>query len=275
MSVSDTYEPVLTTGDGSEDEFDFDFLIFNDTDLEVALVDPDTLAATDQTLGVDYSVTIDTTTPGGTVTFDTPPEDGTLVSIRRNVPITQTTDIPAGGLFREVQIENALDKNVLIMQQLQEQIDRAILQSPYSSITGVVLPAPLADAFIGWNSAGDELENKTLVDLSAVEKASTADAQAGTNDDKYMTPLKTKEAIEANASMATRGTFINSGLTAGKLTVTHNKALTAPYSAIVKVFDNSGKEVLPDEITGATNSFEINLTSFGTLSGTWGYAYIA
>ena len=73
---------------------------------------------------------------------------------------------------------------------------------------------------------------------------------------------------------ATRGTFVDGDLSSGVLTVTHNKALSAPYSVDVHIFDNNNLEILPDDITGATNSFTVDLTSFGTLTGTWGYVYI-
>jgi hypothetical protein len=76
------------------------------------------------------------------------------------------------------------------------------------------------------------------------------------------------------AATATRGTFVNGDLSTGVLTVTHSKALSAPYSVTCKVFDNNAKEIIPDAITGLTNTFTIDLTSYGTLSGTWGYIYI-
>jgi hypothetical protein len=77
-----------------------------------------------------------------------------------------------------------------------------------------------------------------------------------------------------NPYVPVRATFTNASLTAGVLTITHNLALSAPYSIWVVIFDNTYKQVYPDEITGATNTVAIDLTSFGTLTGTWGYAYV-
>lgn len=197
MSVTETYEPVLLETDGIETDFDFDFSVFDDTDVVVALVDPDTLVATAQTLGVDYTVTLNTSTVGGTVVFGTAPADGQLVSIRRDIPTTQGTDIPSGGLFRESQIENALDKAILLIQQLEESISRALLQNPYTTALGLELPAPEAGTVLGWNDAEDAFENKTLVDLAAVALASQAQAEAGVNNTVYMSALRTKQAIDA------------------------------------------------------------------------------
>lgn len=197
MSVTETYEPVLLETDGIETDFDFDFSVFEDTDVVVALVDPDTLVATAQTLGVDYTVTLNTSTVGGTVVFGTAPADGQLVSIRRDIPTTQGTDIPSGGLFRESQIEKALDKAILLIQQLEEQIARALLQNPYTTALSLGLPAPEAGTVLGWNDDEDALENKTLVDLAAVALATQAQAEAGVNNTVYMSALRTKQAIDS------------------------------------------------------------------------------
>lgn len=67
------------------------------------------------------------------------------------------------------------------------------------------------------------------------------------------------------------GTFVNGDLVSGVLTVTHNWGLTAPYPVFVAIFDNTNKQVLPSQVTGATNSVQVDLSSFGTLTGTWGY----
>lgn len=198
MSVTETYEPVLLETDGSETDFDFDFSVFAGTDVVVALVDPDTLEVLDTPeLGVDYTVTLNTSTVGGTVVFGTAPADDQLVSIRRNIPTTQSTDIPSGGLFRESQIENALDKAILLIQQLEESVSRALLQSPYSEALDLQFPAPVAGTVLGWNSAEDGLENKTPNTEAYITKASTAMAEAGTDNSSYMTSLKTDEAIQA------------------------------------------------------------------------------
>lgn len=76
---------------------------------------------------------------------------------------------------------------------------------------------------------------------------------------------------QVKASQLKRATFVNGDLSTGKLTITHNLGLSAPYSVIVVIFDNNSKQIIPDEVTGATNTVEIDLTSYGTLSGTWGY----
>jgi len=61
--------------------------------------------------------------------------------------------------------------------------------------------------------------------------------------------------------------FTNGDLSSGVLTVTHNLGSTYP---VVEVYDNNGKVITPDEITYVnTNSITVDLSSFGTISGTW------
>lgn len=74
-------------------------------------------------------------------------------------------------------------------------------------------------------------------------------------------------------SGAILGTFTNATLSSGILTITHNLALTAPYSINVLIFDNENKQVMPKEVTGAANSVAVDLTPYGTITGTWGYSY--
>ena len=90
---------------------------------------------------------------------------------------------------------------------------------------------------------------------------------AGANALEFFTP--------AGGATLTRATFTNASLTAGVLTITHSAALSAPYTVMVVIFDNNGKQIIPDEITGAANTVAVDLSSYGTIAGTWGYGYIA
>ena len=71
-----------------------------------------------------------------------------------------------------------------------------------------------------------------------------------------------------------RGTFTDSDLTTGKLTITHSKNLSAPYSILILIFNDSGRQIMPDEITGTANAIEIDISSYSTITGTWGYVYV-
>lgn len=64
-----------------------------------------------------------------------------------------------------------------------------------------------------------------------------------------------------------RSTFTGASLSAGILSVTHN--LGQKYVQVT-VIDNTDKPVLPDDITyNSTTSLSVDLTSFGSITGTW------
>ena len=66
---------------------------------------------------------------------------------------------------------------------------------------------------------------------------------------------------------AYRLAFDNGDLSSGILTVTHN--LDQDY-VLVQVYNNNKKVIIPDEIESKTsNSIEIDLSSYGAITGTW------
>lgn len=77
-----------------------------------------------------------------------------------------------------------------------------------------------------------------------------------------------------NAIFAHKATFVNGDLAAGILTVTDTAGLTAPYMRHIKFFDNLGQEIWPDAVVCASNSWTADFTSYGTLTGTWGWIQV-
>jgi len=61
--------------------------------------------------------------------------------------------------------------------------------------------------------------------------------------------------------------FTNADLSSGVLTVTHS--LSTQFVLTV-VYDNNNKQIIPDDVTAtSTSACAIDLSSFGTISGTW------
>src|SRR3972149_7718615 len=75
----------------------------------------------------------------------------------------------------------------------------------------------------------------------------------------------TGTSVSAGASYTT--SFTNASLSSGILTVTHSLGIQYVNFTI---YDNNGKMILPDDATATSTSvLTIDLTSYGTLSGTW------
>ena len=67
-------------------------------------------------------------------------------------------------------------------------------------------------------------------------------------------------------------TFTNASLSSGILTVTHG---LGTKNCVVSVKDNNDKDLAPDDITSSATTVVVDLTSHGTLTGTWSITIVA
>lgn len=146
-------------GDSSQTEFPFTFKIFDATDILVTVVNFAGVT-TDLVYGVDYDVDVNAnqdSSPGGTVNY---PLSGSALpstselAIIGNLPYDQPLDLPSGGSFPPVSIENEHDRTVMQIQQLVEITDRA-LKVPATSDAETELPTPEAGKVLGWDEDGN------------------------------------------------------------------------------------------------------------------------
>jgi len=146
-------------GNGAVDTYSYTFKIFAATDLEVTVRDDDDV---ETVLGypADYTVTGAGIASGGTIVLTAGDlDDGFALTIRRVVSLVQSTDIRnQSSLFPEV-IENEFDRLVMIDQQQQDEIARAV-KVPVTALPSLdtAFPPPGAGKFIRWNVAGTALE---------------------------------------------------------------------------------------------------------------------
>lgn len=193
MTLQKTKNKITVTANGSETTFSFDFRIDEESHVVIYYdgVEQDptpsfTIAASD--LGEEA---------GGDIVFDSAPPACDL-TILRSVPYNQQTDYRPYDNFSAETHEAALDKIVMLAQQLDEQVLRAIL-SPVTSDLAIELPSPDAGKTLKWNSAEDNLENSTYdpdeaqVDATAAKNAAEA-AQAAAE-----TAQSNAETAESNA----------------------------------------------------------------------------
>lgn len=89
------------------------------------------------------------------------------------------------------------------------------------------------------------------------------------------TGASTATAARTNLGAAgvAKGSFTNASLTAGVLTITHN--LGNQYPMVVIANNDNAAIAYPDGISfTSTSACNVDLTSFGTLTGTWNYTVI-
>jgi len=149
------------TGNGVTTAFPFSFKVFAATD--VTATRADTLGAeTGLVLNTDFTVALNAdqdAAPGGTVTLAAPLSTGYRLVVSSAVPNLQPTDITNNGGFYPRVIEDALDRHVAQVQQIDEKVGRALKVAITSPLGDQALPSPVAGMLIGWNESSDGLKN--------------------------------------------------------------------------------------------------------------------
>ncbi|HBE9081436.1 hypothetical protein ABQ381_12565 [Serratia fonticola] len=116
MTVSTEVSREEYTGNGVTTDFDYRFRVFSAEDLVVSVADT-TETISVLTLNTDYTVTGAGSRNGGKVKLSSPLAFNWRISIERELPVTQETDIRnQGNFFPEVH-EDAFDKLTMLIQQ--------------------------------------------------------------------------------------------------------------------------------------------------------------
>jgi len=158
MTVSSTNTKNSYSGDDSTVVFAYTFKVFDDDDIQVILRNDTTGAETVQTKTTHYSVSGVGNTGGGNITFVTAPATGETVVLLRAIPLTQTTDYTPNDPFPAATHEDALDRLTFIVQDQQEELDRAIKISKTNTITSpefTVGATTRANKIFAFDSSGD------------------------------------------------------------------------------------------------------------------------
>lgn len=276
MSVASLTRKQQFTLDGATADYTFTFRALTSAPTDIKCISTTNGTDTIRVYTTEYSVAVNASGIGGTLTLVSPSTVGKgTLTIYRETTNKQESDYNDYNQFPAETVEQDLDIRTLVSQELSEELDRGLTLPISVSGVSAELPVPSADKVLGWNSAATAIENKTFTPSTSFEKALAADAVAGTNDAKYLTPTMATIMIATFApTIVFTGTFTTTTLSSGVLVITHSKALTSPFAIDFRVFDNTFKEVLPDTVLGSTNKVEVDLNSYGTIAGTWGYRYI-
>ncbi|ANS05562.1 tail fiber protein [uncultured Mediterranean phage] len=157
MTISTTIIKNSYSGDGSTTVFAYAFKIVTTADIQV-IIRSSAGVETVKTLTTHYSVSGAGVATGGNVTMETAPASGETLIIRRATTQTQAVDLVENDPFTADSVEGAFDKNLAILQELQEQADRSIKVSRTATITSSEITDSAADRAsktLGFDSSGD------------------------------------------------------------------------------------------------------------------------
>ena len=159
MTISSTTVKNSYSGDGSTSAFSYTFKIFANSDLQV-IIRSSTGAETVKTITTHYTVSGAGDANGGSVTFTSEniPASGETVVIRRAVPQTQSIDYIANDPFPAESHEEGLDRSMMTIQQMQEELDRSFKVSRTNTISSSEFTdnaSTRASKTLGFDSSGD------------------------------------------------------------------------------------------------------------------------
>ena len=178
MTISSTTVKNSYSGNGTLDTFNYTFKIFADSDLQVIIRDA-TATETVKTLTTHYTVTGAGSASGGTVVFTSGniPSATETVVIRRAVPQTQAIDYIANDPFPAESHEEGLDRAMMTLQQVQEEVNRSIKLSRTNTMNNTeftIGDTDRANKVFGFDSAGELVVTQELGTFRGDWSASTA-----------------------------------------------------------------------------------------------------
>jgi len=140
--------------------FSYGNKIFTETDLKVYV---DSVL---QTVNTDFTVTGIGSEGGGSVVLTAPPAGPFSVVIVRDVPKTQGTDLPLGGVFPASAVEDVFDKVTVLAQQNSDRIDRALVLAETDPDPIDTLPdkTSRSSKFLSFDAAGDPIASAGSAD---------------------------------------------------------------------------------------------------------------
>ena len=136
MTISTTIIKNSYSGDGSQDTFAYSFQISTTADMQV-IIRSAVGGETIKTLTTHYTVTGAGTASGGNVVFESGhiPTATETVILRRSTAFTQALDLVENDPFTADSVESAFDKNLALIQELQEQANRSLKISRTNTMT--------------------------------------------------------------------------------------------------------------------------------------------
>ena len=260
------------TADGTLTEYEFPFAIFSTSDIDVYFGD----AKQEST---SYTVSEARHSDGGTVTFESAPEAGTIITIVRNLSIERTSDFQEGSTLRAKVLNDELDYQIACTQQIAENLNRSMVLPPYATDNDLdlTLPVPNAGKAIVWNADGTNLENST-VSVNALEStlkgykesaesaASTATTKAGIASDKADIATTQAGIATAKAEEATTTLSSKANKDMDNLSTTGKAAVSALSMPSINYVDYSYTK--EDNYSAPANGY-FYLRATGGSSGSW------
>jgi len=253
--------------------YSYTFRIFDQSHLLVTVKEDATGTETTLTITTDYTVDGVGVAAGGNVTLVDGGQDwidasgdldsGWTMVIRRVIPVEQTADLRNQGQFNAVSHEDALDKGIMIAQQLTNDITGSIrlAETDDPASIDVQLPPLVASKYLQVNTAADGIQLAELAVASATISYPTTSGIAIYDGNGTMT---TRDLAGTDGLSATNTDGLGGnptvGIVASGVTLARMAADSVDEEKIVSTALGNGLSgasgdviaISPDSATGAT-----------------------
>lgn len=166
MTLFSDVSKVNYVADGTATEFPMPFKFFKNKDgtaqIKVYSGTGDELKVLEE--GSDYTVEGNGEEITGKVVFAAPPAENVKLAVLRNKPFLQEADYINGQLFDMEQLEDSFDGVYMNLQELQEQLSRALLVDPVSGDD----PQNIVETVLMYKNAAQAAANEAV---AAAEQA--------------------------------------------------------------------------------------------------------
>lgn len=207
MTISTQDSKVNYQGNGQTTVFQIPFPFLENEQIYVQKKDAEGILI-NYTYATDYTVTGAGEENGGSVTLNVAPEQGSTISIYRDVPLTQEVDYRENEIFPAETHEEALDKLTMEVQQIQEQLDRSVKVDRFSDVDPDIIVKEIervydstdnidivANNINNVNAVGDNIANVNTVAVDIDSVVTTA-----TNVEDVKTVAQNKASLNVTAA---------------------------------------------------------------------------
>ena len=167
-------------GNGQTTNFPFGFYVFSDNDVSVVTSDSDSVVTTVLEKDVDYTVTINAdqdATAGGTVKLVKALPAGKSLALTSNLAYTQEMQLTNFSRFPPEILNDAMDRTVILIQQLKEMAERHITVPSTSSKTPEQLLEEILDVAANANVYAQQakafLDQAIILDKNVTSNANS------------------------------------------------------------------------------------------------------
>ena len=260
-----TARRVQFTGNGTAGPFAFAFQVNATSEVKVYV---DT---TEKTETSHYTVTLNSSTGAGTISFTTGnhPTSSQTITILSDIPLSRTSVYTSGGQLTASSLEDDFDTNMFVHQQTNEEINRSLRQAEHDVISGADMTLPVKDTrkgtVLGFNATtGNPEAGPNITAVQTLADVTTAINLLGTSDVVTDMGLLATSAVIEDMGLLATSSNISAMALLGTSDVVADMALLGTSDVVADMALLADSDVISDMNTLATSDIISDLNTLAT-----------